>query len=134
MQGKFSISPFSSDLWTISRVVIFVAALLPASLPATAAQPSSADAARFLQQSTFGPNSSLIAHVQTVGFSGFLDEQFALPASSYPTLPLQPTTVPMTCIGTCVRDNYTMYPVQVTFFKNALLGQDQLRQRVAFAL
>jgi uncharacterized protein (DUF1800 family) len=27
-----------------------------------------------------------------------------------------------------------MYPLQVTFFKNALTGQDQLRQRVAFAL
>lgn len=27
-----------------------------------------------------------------------------------------------------------MYPIQVTFFKNALTGQDQLRQRVAFAL
>jgi uncharacterized protein (DUF1800 family) len=34
----------------------------------------------------------------------------------------------------CLRDNYTMYPVQRTFFSNALYGNDQLRQRVAFAL
>jgi len=87
-----------------------------------------------LEEATFGPNPSLIAHVQSVGFSAFLDEQFALPASSYPNLPLQPTTTPSTCTGTCVRDNYTMYPVQVTFFKNAVTGPDQLRQRVAFAL
>jgi hypothetical protein len=100
----------------------------------SAQKPSAEDAARFLEQATFGPNSSLIAHVQDAGFSGFLDEQFALPASSYPDLPLQPTTVPAGCTGTCVRDGYTMYPLQVTFFKNALQGQDQLRQRVAFAL
>src|SRR5262249_45788804 len=35
---------------------------------------------------------------------------------------------------TCQRDNYTMYPLQKSFFTNALSGQDQLRQRVAFAL
>ena len=34
----------------------------------------------------------------------------------------------------CLRDNFTMYPVQRTFFSNALYGNDQLRQRVAFAL
>jgi uncharacterized protein (DUF1800 family) len=93
-----------------------------------------ADTVRFLEQSTFGPNQALIAHVQAIGLSAFLDEQFALPATSYPSLALQPTTVPTTCTGTCVRDNYTMYPVQVTFFTNALTAPDQLRQRVAFAL
>jgi uncharacterized protein (DUF1800 family) len=98
------------------------------------AQISANDAARFLEQATFGPNASLIAHVQAVGFAGFLEEQFALPASSYPNPPLQPTTVPMTCTGTCVRDNYSMYPLQTKFFQNVLGGQDQLRQRVAFAL
>jgi uncharacterized protein (DUF1800 family) len=98
------------------------------------AQPSPGDTARFLEQSTFGPNQGLITHVQATGFSGFLDEQFALPASSYPDLPLQPTTIPVSCTGTCVRDNYTMYPLQVTFFRNALLAPDQLRQRVTFAL
>jgi uncharacterized protein (DUF1800 family) len=33
-----------------------------------------------------------------------------------------------------VRDNYTMYPLQVRFFQNALNGDDQVRQRVALAL
>jgi uncharacterized protein (DUF1800 family) len=105
-----------------------------AAVSAAMAQPSANEAARFLAQAAFGPNATSIAHVQEIGFSAFLDEQFALPASSYPNLPLQPTTVPATCTGTCVRDNYTMYLLQVTFFKNALFGQDQLRQRVAFAL
>ena len=117
----------------LARAICAVTALmLTATAPAQT--PSTADTVRFLDQATFGPNASLVAHVQSIGFEAFLQEQFALPASSYPNLPLQPTTVPTTCTGTCVRDNYTMYPLQVTFFKNALTGPDQLRQRVAFAL
>jgi uncharacterized protein (DUF1800 family) len=45
-----------------------------------------------------------------------------------------PSATPATCTGTCQRDNYTMYPLQQHFFTNALFGDDQLRQRVAFAL
>jgi uncharacterized protein (DUF1800 family) len=119
------------DLRFLRRLVLLTVAFLPALL---SQQPSPDEAARFLEQATFGPNATLIAHVQQVGFQGFLNEQFALPATSYPNLPLQPTTVPMTCTGTCVRDNYTMYPLQVTFFRNALTAPDQLRQRVSFAL
>lgn len=96
---------------------------------------SDADAVRFLEQATWGPTPALIAHVKRVGFEAFLDEQFAAPVSSYPTLPLYPTTRDtVNCTGTCQRDNYTMYPLQNRFFVNALYGEDQLRQRVAFAL
>lgn len=52
-----------------------------------AQQPSANEAARFLEQATFGPNANLITHVQASGFAAFLEEQFALPASSYPSLP-----------------------------------------------
>src|SRR5262245_4946132 len=104
---------------------------------AVGGRPSSADATRFLEQATWGPTPALVQHVQDVGFERFLDEQFDAPASSYPTLPLFPTTRDLaTCPNnsTCVRDNYTMYPVQNRFFVNALYGADQLRQRLAFAL
>lgn len=113
---------------------------------ANAQQPSTSDAVRFLEHSTFGPiycpsgascgasTSATVAHLQSIGFQGFLTEQFGLNGTPYPTLALQPTTVPTTCTGTCVRDNYTMYPLQVSFFTRAITGQDQLRQRVAFAL
>jgi uncharacterized protein (DUF1800 family) len=99
--------------------------------------PSAADATRFLEQSTWGPTPALVQHVQNVGFERFLEEQFDAPASSYPTLPLFPTTRDTTTCpngSTCQRDNYTMYPVQNRFFVNGLYGADQLRQRVAFAL
>src|SRR3954470_11547517 len=92
------------------------------------------DTVRFLEQSTFGPTPQLVSQVQAGGFEAFLQEQFSAPASSYPDLPIQPTTVPATCDAVCRRDNYTMYPLQVRFFRNALEGNDQLRQRVVFAL
>jgi len=75
-------------------------------------------AARFLEQSTWGPTPQLIAHVQQVGFQNFLNEQFSAPTTTYPA-PAQ---------------DDDMSVVQKKFFVNALTGQDQLRQRVAFAL
>jgi uncharacterized protein (DUF1800 family) len=75
-------------------------------------------AARLLEQSTFGPTPALIEHVQAVGIQGFLNEQFTVAQSTYPA----PAA------------NSNIQPVQAKFFTNALYGQDQLRQRVAFAL
>ncbi len=75
-------------------------------------------AARLLEQSTFGPTPALIEHVQAVGMQGFLNEQFAAAASTYPT----------------PGPNDSIEVVQSKFFTNGLYGQDQLRQRVAFAL
>jgi uncharacterized protein (DUF1800 family) len=99
--------------------------------------PDSADAIRLLEQATFGSTPALVDHVTQIGIEAFLDEQFGAPMSGYPALPLYPTTRDTTACpsgSTCQRDNYTMYPLQTQFFVNALYGQDQLRQRVAFAL
>jgi|GEM_PF-7105972 len=95
---------------------------------------SSANAVRFLEQATWGPTNADITHVQDVGIRAYLDEQEAAAETSYPTLPLQPSTIPASCDSICQRDNYSMYPLQNQFFLNALYGQDQLRQRVAWAL
>ena len=98
------------------------------------AQPSRADTVRFLEQSTFGPTAELVAHVQDIGFEAFFNEQFAAPMSAYPELEFWPPRRPPSCTETCQTDNYTLYLLQRHFFSNALYGQDQLRQRVAFAL
>jgi uncharacterized protein (DUF1800 family) len=95
---------------------------------------ASADTVRFLEQATFGPSQSLIAHVQQVGIEAYLDEQLRAPMTDYPDLEFWPQTRPVSCTGDCQRDNYTYYQLQRHFFTNALYGQDQLRQRVAFAL
>jgi uncharacterized protein (DUF1800 family) len=99
---------------------------------------SDADVVRFLEQATFGPTPSLVEHVKAIGFDGYLDEQFAAPVSLYPSLPQRPLKVSDGCpdgsAPQCRRDNYSMFPLQVQFFKNAQTGEDQLRQRVSLAL
>jgi hypothetical protein len=72
---------------------------------------------RFLEQSTFGPTPQLMAHVRQVGLPAFLNEQFSTPESTWPSL------------ATATRSNAVD-----SFFSNAASGQDQLRQRVIFAL
>lgn len=100
--------------------------------------PAHPDVVRFLEQATMGPTEALIDRVSTVGFARYLDEQVAAAASDFPDLPQMPlsqqTGCPEGSATTCVRDNYSMYPLQVRFFENALRRDDQLRQRVAFAL
>src|SRR6185436_6996062 len=110
-----------------------------------------ADAVRFLEQATWGPTAADLAHIKQVGFMAYLNEQFAAQVtnvpkgSNYPDLifPIddQGTACPTSVAGdpnynqaVCNRDNFSMYPLQRTFFSNSLYGQDQLRQRVAFAL
>ncbi len=80
-------------------------------------------AARFLEQATFGPTPDLINQVQQVGFLNFLQDQFDAPPSSFDDA--QPDAQ-----GSF--DNPD--PLQRRWFTNALYGQDQLRQRIAFAL
>lgn len=96
------------------------------------------DAVRFLEQATFGPNSQLIDRVQSIGLNDALQNEFSVPMSTYPDLPPFPPDsadgCPTGSDPNCFRDNYTMFPLQVKFFLNALYGDDQLRQRVAFAL
>jgi uncharacterized protein (DUF1800 family) len=93
-----------------------------------------ADVARFLEQATWGPTPALLARVQQIGIRAYLDEQFAATPTGYPAMPLMPNTVPDTCDAICERDNYSMYLLQRLVFTNALYGEDQLRQRVAWAL
>ena len=111
---------------------------------------SDADTVRFLEQASWGPTSAEVARVKAMGFMAYLNEQFSLPptntakGSNYPdlTFPLDdsaqqcPTTSadPNYNQNVCLRDFFSVYPLQRTFFSSALYGNDQLRQRVAFAL
>lgn len=49
--------------------------------------PTSQDAARFLQQATFGPTSAEITRVTQIGFDAWLNEQFATPLHKLVTQP-----------------------------------------------
>lgn len=111
---------------------LFAALLNPAA--AKNIRPTEAEAARFLNHASFGPNPESIARVREIGYEAYLNEQFGMSWESTLTLPDMPYRVADTCDDPCRRDNYSIYPLQQRFFKNALQRPDQLRQRVAFAL
>jgi uncharacterized protein (DUF1800 family) len=106
--------------------------------PLSAAQ-KQADIVRLLEQATFGPNDTLIAHVAAIGIPAFVDEQLAATGSRYSSNKYVPAGASAIYCPTdpdpnCQRDYYSLFQLQTDFFRNALNDTDQLRQRVAFAL
>ncbi|MES2390505.1 MAG: DUF1800 domain-containing protein [Acidobacteriota bacterium] len=85
-------------------------------------------AARLLDQATFGPTMTDIQHVQQVGLSGYLQEQFAQPTTPLASIPTSP--LPAVCLSA---NNPTVCE-ESEWWTTAIRGPDQLRQRVAFAL
>jgi len=96
-----------------------------ASTQVTVAKTSLAAAARLLDQATFGPTLNDIEHVQQVGLNGYLTEQFAVQPTLLPDIATPPPTI---CVNT------TLPCEQSEWWQTVLTGNDQLRQRVAFAL
>ena len=78
-----------------------------------------ADAVRLLEMATWGPTPASIAHLQEIGRDKWFLEQFAAPATAWP-------------LATSLNEGANR--IRQEFFTRALTGNDQLRQRVAFAL
>jgi uncharacterized protein (DUF1800 family) len=117
----------------------------PAAPDAIAVAPTgnilSDEAARFAKQASFGPTPALIdAIVAKKSVAAWLDEQFTLSSSSYADLAAKPvpsnfcSALTGQDLTNCNRENFSATPMQMRFYANAIGGQDQLRQRVAFAL
>ncbi|MFM2289288.1 MAG: hypothetical protein RL684_2431 [Pseudomonadota bacterium] len=83
---------------------------------------SSAEAQRFLWQTSFGPTDADVQRVVQQGYAGWIDAQMA-----------QPATHELAYMNTLPQPNTTDDRVDA-WFQAALKGNDQLRQRVAFAL
>jgi uncharacterized protein (DUF1800 family) len=102
----------------------------------------SGDRTRFMEQATFGPTPALDERIRRIGLRVWLEEQFnaPYPTNPYPNLPLMPVNIlptsdcAMNIPVNCVRDHYSMYPVQTWFFREAFYGEAQLKHRVAWAL
>lgn len=92
--------------------------------PLASGTPTAQDAARFLSQSSFGPNTQLLNQVQQQGFTTYLNQQFGAAVSSH---------VRYVDLHGDPNDDFTgaFFDAWWTY---AIAGQDQLRQRVAFAL
>jgi uncharacterized protein (DUF1800 family) len=103
----------------------------PAPAPAIdLSQITPVDAARFLTQATFGPTQADIAALPAQGYGAWIAAQMALPASSH---------LIATRADAAAYPNTGQLPVnnnnrQQAWWSTVVGGQDQLRQRVAFAL
>lgn len=102
---------------------------------------SDADAARFLAQATFGPTLDGIAHLRSVGYQAWLNEQFALPASTQiPYLDWVENLPPLPIGNDSVTDDTRIEAWTINALgtpdpsRGMAAPADQLRQRVAFAL
>jgi uncharacterized protein (DUF1800 family) len=78
-----------------------------------------AAAVRFLEQSSFGPNTESINQAQELGFDLYLQNEFAAPSTIYR--------------GFNPAINPSVYNMQPEFFLNGAMGGDQLRRRVSLA-
>lgn len=84
-------------------------------------------AARLLDQATWGPTIADIHHVQTVGLDAYITEQFNTPDTPLANIP---SPLPPLCLSA----NTPINCEESEWWQTVLTGNDQLRQRVAFAL
>jgi uncharacterized protein (DUF1800 family) len=102
----------------VLTICLTALSILGGGVIASSAQVSSIVAARFLEQSSWGPTPATIAQVQQGTLQAYLQQQFSAPISTYTT----------------PGPGDELSFVQNQFFVNAMQGEDQLRQRVSFAL
>jgi uncharacterized protein (DUF1800 family) len=91
---------------------------------------SAEDAPRFLTQATFGPTTSDIATLQAQGYAGWISAQMALA----PTLHRAATDADFASFPATSQTVASQQNRQAAWWKTSVTANDQLRQRVAFAL
>ena len=122
-------------------VALVVAAMLSAcggakdgegGTPAPEALPASrSEAAAFLAKATFGPTDAAIDRLMAIGYAAWVDEQLATPAASHrASWEAADAALKAADPNAGAGQDQVFY----SFWKQALSGNDQLRQRVAYAL
>ena len=92
---------------------------------------SRSDAARFLTQASFGPTTAAVDRVMAIGYGAWIDEQLAAPQASHrASWEAQDAVVKAANAANSIGQD----GIYNSFWKQAISGEDQLRQRVAFAL
>jgi uncharacterized protein (DUF1800 family) len=101
------------------------------------------DASRFLQQATFGATDADIRHLSMIGYQAWLDEQFNIAETPEEPAVEQAVIVDNPpCASANVKCNAALFEqnsnnenlVQAQFWQQALSGNDELRERVKYAL
>lgn len=90
--------------------------------------PAADEAARFLAQASFGATEAQIEEVSRLGYSAWLREQFAEPQT------LHRQTMNGVAAGLAADARLNQNHFFQSWWQQAVTGDDQLRQRVAFAL
>ncbi len=97
--------------------------------PAPGGPASDVQAVRFLAQASFGATPAEIDRIKTLGYNDWLEQQFQVTRTPHLDFVLAAYPIP-TPTGVTV----TIDPLYQSFWKQAITGPDQLRQRVSFAL
>ncbi|HJX29304.1 MAG TPA: DUF1800 family protein, partial [Thermoanaerobaculia bacterium] len=95
----------------------------PSPPPLPAGAPGPYDAARFLVQATYGPTPEMIVTVQSQGYAAWIEAQFTRPLVSH-----------LAYVDALPEAEPASWHARESIWKQAIVGQDQLRQRVALAL
>jgi uncharacterized protein (DUF1800 family) len=90
--------------------------------------PTAIEAARFLNQASFGATDAEIAKAQQYGYSAILEDQFNMPGRRHEQY-INDVSANLPA-GASLGDEH----ITQTFWNEAATGQDQLKRRVAFAL
>jgi uncharacterized protein (DUF1800 family) len=91
--------------------------------------PNPTQASRFLQQSTFGATESTINSVVSLGYNSWIDDQFATPQTSHRAY-MDSVAASLSNGISGLNQNHFFE----SFWKQTVTANDQLRQRVGFAL
>jgi len=91
--------------------------------------PNDVESVRFLTQSTFGATTAEVARLQRLGYNDWIEQQFRIARTSHLDFVLAVYPIP-TPDGVIV----TIDPLYQTFWKQAIMAPDALRQRVTYAL
>jgi len=103
----------------------------PATQEAKEFPTSREQAARFLAQATFGPTEADMERVLSIGYAAWIDEQLARPATSH----LAAWNAANAAIKAANPSSGAgQDQVLESFWRQAVTGEDQLRQRMVFAL
>ena len=101
------------------------------------------DAARFLTQATFGPTDADIHNLSMIGYQAWLNQQFAIPETpEEPAVEQALIDNNPPCAAGNLQCNAALFVgndqdewlVQSQFWQQAITGQDELRERVKYAL
>ncbi len=104
-----------------------------ASATGGANRPTRQEATRFLTQATFGPTQAEVQHLMQVGYQAWLDEQFKAPLSATSHV-MAWDAANAAIMKVDAGQRASSDEVTSSFWREAVTGSDQLRQRLALAL